>query len=158
MKIPLTQGMSALVDDEDYEELMKHKWQAAWDPRKKSFYATRSTTVKRMRVGFVMHRVILKVTDPRIKVDHRNHDTLDNRRRNLRPATSSQNAANRKGPDTSNTSGYRGVHLHAGGRWQAKIGINSKVKHLGLFDTKEKAAAAYAAANRKYFGEFGGNL
>ncbi len=36
----------------------------------------------------------------------------------------------------------------------AQICINSKSIHLGVFDTKEEASAAYLAAAERHFGEF----
>lgn len=41
-----------------------------------------------------------------------------------------------------NTSGYRGV-IPEGRRWTARLGINGKRVHLGVFDTCELASAAY---------------
>jgi hypothetical protein len=100
------------------------------------------------------------VTDPKIKVDHRNHRTLDCRRRtNLRICTNAQNSANRKGPDTRSTSGIRGVcwNRHRK-KWVAQIGVDGKIIYLGAFADKAAAATAYAAANRQHFGSFGGRL
>ena len=75
-------------------------------------------------------------------VDHINGDTLDNRRENLRVVTKSDNLRNRKfGP--SNKSGLRGVIKTKYG-WRAKI-------HLGTFNTKEEAYAAYREAYEKLF-------
>lgn len=40
----------------------------------------------------------------------------------------------------NNTSGYRGVHLHSElQKWVARISINGKRTHLGVFDTAEEA-------------------
>ena len=50
-----------------------------WDPAKKQ-----SKTI-------LMHRVLLGVTDPRVEVDHRDNDGLNNRLKNLRPCTHKQN-------------------------------------------------------------------
>jgi len=98
------------------------------------------------------------VTDPRVRVYHENHDTLDNRRRtNLRICTQAQNISNRAGPQRNSTSGVRGVSFEKRrGTWRATIKVNQKAIHLGSFSDKSDAAAAYAAANRQHFGEFGG--
>ncbi len=85
--IPLTQGQFAKVDPEDYDWLMQWKWCAAWDKKTRSFRAIRS----QYRTGrgpecIRMHREIMKAPKG-ILVDHGNHDTLDNRRFNLRKAT-----------------------------------------------------------------------
>src|SRR5687768_18410444 len=111
--IELTRGQVAIVDDEDYHFLTQWKWYAMKAGRF-GFYAARSTlrTVK-PRGTILMHRVVLerKLEDSlgTLEADHKNGNKLDNRRENLRPATSSQNKRwfKRKSPGTS--SKYRGV-------------------------------------------------
>ena len=154
-KIPLTQGQVALVDDEDFDRFGHLKWYAAWCESTQSFYVQREEDRKTIR----LHRAIMGVTDPRVRVDHRNHDTLDCRRQtNLRICTQAQNLANRSGLDANNTSGHRGVSWHKRiKKWAAHIRANGKLIHLGYFSDKAIAARVYAAANRQHFGEFGGN-
>lgn len=84
----------------------------------------------------------------------KNLDKLDDRFDNLRPATNSQNMAN-KPLKATNTSGYKGVSFAADrGKWRAKITLNGKQINLGQFDTAEAAYAAYCAAAEKIHGEF----
>lgn len=86
-------------------------------------------------------------------VDHKNRDRSDNRITNLRPATRSQNATNRKKKDSC-TSKWVGVYWYERyGCWKAQIN-NGRVKHLGFFDDETDAAKAYNEAARKAFGEF----
>lgn len=87
------------------------------------------------------------------QVDHRDGDVVNNRWLNLRVASPSQNSANR-GPTRKNKSGFKGVSPHVDGKWIATICVNYEKKYLGLHETKEQAAAAYAAAATAYFGEF----
>jgi hypothetical protein len=102
-----------------------------------------------------MHRLLLSSKKGE-QVDHRNHDTLDNRRSNLRTATASQNSTNRR-RRSDNTSGTRGVRFYApNGKWLARIGVNGKRKHLGYFPTQEAAYAAYVDAAIEEHGEFMG--
>jgi len=87
-------------------------------------------------------------------IDHKNRNTLDNRLSNLRPATASGNSQNR-GMGKNNTSGIKGVCWHkTTSKWLAFIRTNGKQRHLGLFDTKEQAGAAYAQAAKNLHGEF----
>jgi hypothetical protein len=88
------------------------------------------------------------------EVDHINGDSLDNRRKNLRICTHSENCQNRK-KRLDNTSGFKGVYWSKrSNKWVANIQIKSKRIYLGGFISKIKAAEAYQKANIKYHGKF----
>jgi hypothetical protein len=93
-------------------------------------------------------------TWPKIIIDHRDLDGLNNKWLNIREATYSQNMANQSTP-CCNSTGYKGVSFNKDmGRYTACIGYNGEQTHLGTFDTAELAAAAYEKAARELFGEF----
>ncbi len=145
--ITLTQGQQTLVDDDDFGWASQWKWNAAYCPKLNGFYAVRSITlVGGKRITCYLHRALMEHHGHqinRLKVDHRNHKTLDNQTANLRIATSSNNSANRKGPAIHNTSGYLGVSFHAPtNQWRAKIRIRGKQHHIGLYSTPLLAAKA----------------
>jgi hypothetical protein len=77
---------------------------------------------------------------------------LNNQRSNLRPATPTQNRYNQPCRKDS-CSGFKGVGIRRK-RWLAKIKVDGKTVHLGMFDDKESAARAYDAAARIHHGEF----
>lgn len=80
---------------------------------------------------------------PKGQVDHINGVKDDNRIVNLRVVTNSQNKQNITKP-INNTSGLMGVSFHkASGKWRATIKLEGNSKHIGLFDTKERAYEAY---------------
>ena len=87
------------------------------------------------------------------RVDHKDGDKINNRLTNLREATVSQNAANKK-MNATNRCGFKGVRSTGTGRWRATIETNRKSISLGRFDTPEEAHAAYVAAAKNIFGEF----
>lgn len=88
--------------------------------------------------------------DPNDDVDHRDLSRSNNRWKNLRPATRSQNHANRANR-RDNTSGHKGVTWHVqSGRWRVRVAS----RHICMCDTKEEAAEAYARAAKEMFGEF----
>lgn len=146
--IPLTQGQFAIVDNEDYEELSKHKWYA--NKTNNTFYAIRKEEQKTI----LMHREILELTEGDGKeTDHINHCGLDNRRHNVRVCTSQQNNQNRKA--TGHTSQYKGVSWSKKDRkWQARIHKNHKHYPLGYFSNEIEAAKAYDQKAKKLFGKF----
>ena len=86
-------------------------------------------------------------------IDHENADKSDDRWDNLRPATKSQNGANRRVLKET-AAGKKGVTCQPYGRFQARIRRDGKSIHLGMFATAEEAHAAYASAAKELFGEF----
>ncbi len=163
-EIALTQGQVALVDDEDHEELSRFKWHAAAKMVKgeKAFYAARTIIESTLvdgktfsrKIVIYMHRLILGAIGS-LKGDHRNGNTLDNRRENLRECTKAQNNMNARKPSHGLSSPYKGVVLFKrDGRFRAYIKKDGKQRHLGYFDTQEGAAMAYNQAAKELFGEF----
>lgn len=102
-----------------------------------------------------MHRMILGLAygDPR-QGDHRNtKEKLDNRRKNIRISTRSQNQMNRPKPKGFSNP-FKGVTRVPGGRWAGQIHKEGKHYHLGTFETPEEAHAAYQKAADELHGEF----
>jgi len=91
-KIPLSRGKFAIVDPEDYDWLRAYKWHAQKGPR--TWYAVHSLTngKKEKRKNLQMHSLLVDIP-PGMFCDHINHNGLDNRKANLRPATHTQNAS-----------------------------------------------------------------
>ncbi len=151
-RIKLTGGKFAIVDPEDFEELNAYKWHAAKGGH--TFYAIRSIYNKGHITTVKMHRQIINPPDGRV-VDHKNHEGLDNRKANLRPATRAQNCWNSINLPKKDSSRYRGVRRDKDGdKWRAVISVNGKHVHLGYFTDENEAAKAYDAAAKKYRGEF----
>lgn len=105
--IPLTQGQEAIVDNEDYDIQNQFKWCAHWVPSTKSYVAMRREVVDGVSKTIYMHREIMNTPDG-MECDHRHHNTLDNRRSELRNCTQSQNRMNKR-IYKNNTSGWKGV-------------------------------------------------
>lgn len=90
---------------------------------------------------------------PEDQIDHINCDRSDNRIKNLRGASLTENNRNTL-ISSNNTSGVKGVSMARSGRWVAKIRDGNKNIHLGTFDSIDEAAEAYSCANLKYHGSF----
>lgn len=141
-QIALSQGLFALVDDDDYHLVAGHAWYA--QKGAENWYA-------RTIDGKSMHRVI---TDAPVgkEVDHANGNGLDNRRANLRVCTRAENAKNRA-KHAPAVSKFKGVHLTKFG-WRAAITQNGEKLNLGTFKSEERAARQYDRAARLCFGKF----
>ena len=152
-KVELTQGKFAIVDDEDYERVMQHKWYAYRAPCTGTFYASKGEWTGNRQETQYLARFILDAPDGML-VDHINHDTLDNRKSNLRLCTVSQNSANRR-PTDGGTSKYKGVAWHSTDKaWRVRLTVHGKSKFLGNFDSELEAALTYDLAALEAFGEF----
>lgn len=153
--IALTQDQVCEADTADYDWLMTWHWYAWFNKNGRCFYAVRTKPeeedLNRGRV--YMHRAIAGGIEG-LHVDHIDQNSLNNRRENLRPATSSQNGCNRP-VQVNSGNGLKGVCLDKRyGTWYAQIKINKKPIHLGSFKTKEEAAIAYNEAAVRLHGEF----
>lgn len=155
IEIALTKGYVAIVDPCDMD-LLDYVW-TTHDTKSGNIYAVRSFYSKGRTIHEYMHRLLLsRMLGRSLKrseeVDHINGNGIDNRRKNLRLATSQQNRRNSRLP-SHNTTGYKGV-AQRGDYWEACITVSKKQIHIGSFNHIEDAAVAYNHAALKIFGEF----
>lgn len=153
-EIPLTQGKVAIVDDEDYELVIKYGW-TTHSIHKKGRVVREYVRVSNPRKhGTLYLHQLINQTPPGMKTDHRNGNPLDNRRCNLRTATNAENSRNRVG-GSGNTSGYKGVSFFKRDkRWRAYLVLNGKQIHLGYFNDPIAAAKTADAAALTHHGSF----
>lgn len=143
----------AQVDDEDYDLLMQWNWSVC-----KSvdgiFYVRRYDTGSKPYKLISLHRVVLKVADSKMLVDHEDGNGLNNQKSNLRVCTHQQNQRNRRHPQKG-TSKYLGVSWKKlENKWDAQIKRGSESRFIGTFKTEIEAAKAYNEAAKKHHGEF----
>lgn len=147
--IPLTKGLYATVDDEDYEYLSKFNWCANKGAKHKTYYAVRGTRKQGKYRRIFMHRVIAQARTGET-VDHRNHNTLDNQRENLRVGTQALNLLNRL-PAKDGKSRYKGVSFYTPTlQWVAVF----RGQHIGYFNNEVDAARAYNATAKAAGGDW----
>jgi len=133
----------ALIDVEDAERVRGMKWNL-----------TNRGYAKCWKLKTYLHRYLLDAPEDK-SVDHINGHPLDNRKQNLRLASHQENLCNRTSLASNNTSGVTGVYWRSDrNKWAAKIVVNGKDIHLGLFASFEESVAVRKQAEKDYFGEF----
>lgn len=152
--IQLTRGLVAIVDDKDYETVNAYSWFAKKGSRG-GYYAARNSRCGGKRITLWMHRQILGITfNNNLEVDHIDHDSLNNKRSNLRIVSTSQNQMNQR-HRCCGSSKFKGVYRKNGdSKWCSRIRKNGRLLYLGLFPEEAEAARAYDLAARELFGEF----
>jgi hypothetical protein len=118
-------------------------WHAHWSKETRGFYVYGSGSVAagRERKCIKLHRFITDAPDG-FDVDHWNHDTLDNRRENLKVTTRSGNLMNRRGAQRNSTTGHRGISPdRRSGKFRLVLTVNGKHQCVGYFATIDEAIA-----------------
>jgi len=149
-EIPMAHGKVALVDSCDYDELSKYKWHANKSTHT-SYAQTNGVKENGLYTKKYMHRIILGLKKGEV-CDHINGDGLDNRRSNLRRATVSQNAVNKRPHGSSK---FKGVSWSKKDkRYVTYLQKEGVPTYLGSYTNEIDAAAAYNRAAIAVHGEF----
>jgi AP2 domain len=134
----------AVIDDEDFERVNTLRW------CQQTNHGVTYACVRFNNEYIYMHKFIAKTKE---KVDHINHDTLNNQKFNLRVVSFLQNNTNRRKCGIL-TSCYKGVSFRQLlGRFQAEIRRGDGRYYLGLYHDERMAALAYDLAAIRLFGE-----
>lgn len=150
IEINLSNGEKCLIDDVDSDL-------SIYSRRKLNDYAS----CRHKGKCIYLHRVIAdRISNRKIGrleiVDHIDHNTLDNRRSNLRIVTPGESLVNRK-KMKNKKSKYIGVSKSSESSrnkpWRAYIGINKKHISLGYFETEEEAARQRDIVAKKIYGD-----
>ena len=137
------------IDESDYHLLFDdYRWYIF--KGKYTYYAKAFRIINKLYTSVLMHRIILNC-DKKELVDHKDGNGLNNRRDNIRIATTSQNMANaRKRVHCS--SDYKGVCFNKG-KYVAQAYCNGKNYNLGRYNTEEEAARVYDIKATELFPE-----
>lgn len=131
-------------------------WKATGNPVSTETHHNGYVRLKIGTLNFYYHRVVFFLHSglwPDM-VDHKDGDKLNNHPSNLRAATASENAMNKR-KASNNTSGFKGVSFHKHSeKWRARIRYNGKSYSIGYYETAEDAAKAYDITATVLFSEF----
>jgi hypothetical protein len=145
----LMKNGAAIIDAEDVERVRGYTWcMDVTGPRAHIPGEKRKVLLARIILFGDNH------DKERHLADHKDHNTFDNRKQNLRPATRGENNRNAR-PRAGVSSKYKGVYWHAKNKkWAVKIQVEMDSRHLGYFYKEEDAARAYNKAAKKLFKAF----
>jgi hypothetical protein len=131
-----------IIDTRDLPYLLNIDiaWYSYYNASSKSCYVKGKYNKKYVS----LHRIIMKCP-PQLVIDHINHDTLDNRRKNLRVSTNRLNQQNRLNARSDSESKERNIMLNKRtGKYEIKMTIKNKIRKyresfLLIDDAIEKA-------------------
>lgn len=155
LSTPKHEQVDFLIDKDDINRMKAFHWMPSRD-KLGGMYAVTGMKMfedgKNKRVQIKMHRFIASFEAD--VIDHKNGNTLDNRKSNLRAATAKENTNNRS-PNKKSKSKTKGVCLmKKTGKFRAYIYHNYENIHLGFFVDFKDACIAYNDAAIEMFGQF----
>lgn len=112
LKLKSGEQYETYVDLDDLERLLKfgYHWHLSWNTKGKCYYCKCTIRVADIeeykRSTLYLHSYIMNHNQ---QIDHISHNTLDNRKKNLRVLTKNENNLYRKGANCNNKTGHRNV-------------------------------------------------
>lgn len=151
------------IDLEEFDRVDKANlsWHLEWNKYTESYYCAATKYLgtengKELSQIIRLHKFILQ-TGYGVRIDHKNNNTLDNRKDNLRISNHTTNGTNRKSKNKNNTSGYRNVmFIKNKDQWCVKLQVDGKPTILGWFDDVDEAGEFAEEMRKKYYKEYAG--
>lgn len=149
--IYLTNGESVVVDKENYEYLNQFKWYPFKTQKWK--YAIRTARVDGKDTTVFMHREIMGVNDSKVYVDHKDHNGLNNTKKNLRISDNRKNQYN-VGKKTNSKQKYKNIRQLSKTRWQVRFRTPKGHRLELVVGNEKRAVELYNELALKYHGEY----
>lgn len=150
-----------IIDIEDIQKLidLNWHWHVSYKKNSQSWYVEASVYRGNGQINktYYLHKVLTGAVLGQY-VDHKNNNTLDNRKDNLRVTENKKNTRNRKSKNSNNKSGYRNVSWNSREDcWIVQLQINGKNTILDKFNDVDEAGVFAEKMRKEYYGEFAGN-
>lgn len=150
------------IDAEDIQRVLidfPYTWYPGFDNHTKTYYAKCNIYDKSLFNGVSHLNMNSYIMNPeliqRIQVDHIDHDTLNNRKENLRVSNFKNNGRHRNGANENNKLGFRNV-IRDGKWYRVQMQIDGKNTCLAKFAFLEDAVDYSKRMRKKHYGEFCG--
>ncbi|CAB1251573.1 conserved protein of unknown function [Ruminococcaceae bacterium BL-6] len=146
------------VDLVDWDKVINFNGRWCIDKNNKCYYVSCTVYISpTKRKKYILHRYLLDYHGKQ-RVDHIDHNGLDNRRRNLRVVEANKNSKYRQSKNKNNKTGYRNVFYNSSiGKYTVCLCHNYKSIHIGDYDDVDEAGRIAELARKKYYGEFAGD-
>jgi transposase len=159
------ESLWTMIDLDDLDKVLnfKYSWHSAFFQDR--YYAEASMHINKdgkiLNEHMLLHDFIYgkEYNHEKERVDHINHDTLDNRKSNLRKISAKNNSRNRIGRNSNNQTGYRNVAYiksHKTRPYHVQLMVNGKNTVLGRFSDVDEAGAFAEEMREKYYGKYAG--
>lgn len=153
--------LECLIDTEDLDRIknLNLHWYSMFENHTKSYYSRATKYLGKIdgkyrnKIHF-MNKEIMREFE--LFVDHINHNTLDNRKENLRVVENKENTKHRKGANSNNSIGYRNVSC-INDKYVVQIQVNGKNTVVGKFNDVKEAGEFAEKMRMEHYGEFAGN-
>lgn len=150
IKIDLGKGFFSIIDLDDLSTIGKYKWRSKYNKSNDTFTAVTSFRNNGKVETIIMHRLIMDAPKGMV-VNHINHDTLDNRKSNLRLCNYCDSSATMKLTNKKT----KGIYWRKNkGYFEVRLMRKGKIVYLGHRKTELEAGKLYNKGAKKYFGEY----
>ena len=150
--IPVYGGLTAKIDAEDYDQVMRYKWRTITARSGRKTVVTNVKTPKGYR-QVSLGKFLMKPPRGKYVYPRRFMEGFDYRKENLVVCTMQERQQILPKSRKHGSSRYKGVSYWAQRkRWLAGLQIDGRSINLGTYKTEAEAALAYNKAARKHIG------
>jgi hypothetical protein len=166
------ESLWAIIDLDDLDKVINYPytWHSVYKEKTKSYYVAATVGYdevdnvdeNRNHYPLYLHQLIMNIDTKfhkNVDIDHENHDTLDNRKENLRISYRVENSKNRNGRNTNNKTGYRNVaYVPSNGNkpYIVQLIVDGKNKRIKSFSDVDEAGTYAEKMRNELYGEFAG--